>query len=275
MTRKVILEDNDGEELIPYTNLATSSEAGRIRPDNSTLTVNANGVISVNGATGTEIGYLSGVTSAIQAQINNCVHLSGSETITGIKTFSGNGRITKIQNSTVTYNTAPSSDTFTDISFRDKNDYEMGVLEHVRFSNNDTAIRLVVKGADGNWSTNLLVGRKADGTVYTSAPTPSVNDNSSKIATTEHVKNVVSAVQTTLETSIATKSNDNAVVHLSGSETITGTKTYSTSPLVPTPVNSSNDTTAATTAFISNKFQVVSALPASPDSNVFYFIPES
>lgn len=70
MTRKVILEDNDGEELIPYTNLATSSEAGRIRPDNSTLTVNANGVISVNGVTGGEISYLSGVTSGIQTQIN-------------------------------------------------------------------------------------------------------------------------------------------------------------------------------------------------------------
>lgn len=70
MTRKVILEDNDGEELIPYTNLATSSEAGRIRPDNSTVAVDANGVISVNGVTGGEIGYLSGVTSAIQTQLN-------------------------------------------------------------------------------------------------------------------------------------------------------------------------------------------------------------
>lgn len=274
MTKNVILEDADGEELIPYTNLATSSIAGRVRPDNSTVAVDANGVISVNGVTGGEIGYLSGVTSAIQTQINNCVHLSGSETITGVKTFEGSNRITALQNSTVTYNTAPSSDTFTDISFRDKNGYEMGVLEHVRFANNNTAIRLVAKGADGEWSTSLTVGRRADGTVYTSAPTPSVNDNSSKIATTEHVKGVVSAVQTTLETSIATKSNDNAVVHLSGNETITGTKTYSISPLVPTPANSSNDTTAATTAFISNKFQVVSALPASPDSNVFYFIPE-
>lgn len=88
MTRKVILEDNDGEELIPYTNLATSSEAGRIRPDNSTVVVDTNGILSINGVTGAEIGYLSGVTSAIQTQINNCVHLSGSETITGTKTYS-------------------------------------------------------------------------------------------------------------------------------------------------------------------------------------------
>lgn len=88
MTKNVILEDADGEELIPYTNLATSSIAGRVRPDNSTIAVDANGVISVNGVTGGEIGYLSGVTSAIQTQINNCVHLSGSETITGTKTYS-------------------------------------------------------------------------------------------------------------------------------------------------------------------------------------------
>ena len=88
MTKNVILEDADGEELIPYTNLATSSIAGRVRPDNSTIAVDANGVISVNGVTGGEIGYLSGVTGAIQTQINNCVHLSGSETITGTKTYS-------------------------------------------------------------------------------------------------------------------------------------------------------------------------------------------
>ena len=88
MTKNVILEDADGEELIPYTNLATTSIAGRVRPDDSTIGINANGVISVKGATGGEIGYLSGVTSAIQTQINNCVHLSGSETITGTKTYS-------------------------------------------------------------------------------------------------------------------------------------------------------------------------------------------
>lgn len=135
MTKNVILEDADGEELIPYTNLATSSIAGRVRPDNSTIAVDTNGVISVNGVTGGEIGYLSGVTSAIQTQINNCVHLSGSETITG-------------------------------------------------------------------------------------------------------------------------------------------TKTYSVSPLVPTPASSDNSQKAANTGFISNKFQVVSALPASPDNNIFYFIVE-
>ena len=43
----------------------------------------------------------------------------------------------------------------------------------------------------------------------------------------------------------------------------------------PTPVSlSSNDNTIATTAWIHNKFQIVDALPANPDSNTFYCIPE-
>ena len=43
---------------------------------------------------------------------------------------------------------------------------------------------------------------------------------------------------------------------------------------VPTPATADNSTSAATTAFVNNKFKVVSTLPASPDANVFYFIPE-
>jgi len=134
---------------------------------------------------------------------NTVVHKTGDETITGVKTFNGGNRVVAIQNSTVTYNTAPSSNTFTDISFRDKNGYEMGVLEHVRFTNNDTAIRLVAKGADGEWSTSLTVGRRADGTVYTSAQTPSAGDNSTNIATTAFVQSSVSTRTTPSDVSAA------------------------------------------------------------------------
>ena len=42
---------------------------------------------------------------------------------------------------------------------------------------------------------------------------------------------------------------------------------------VSTPVITANDTQAATTAWFNAKMQVVSALPANPDPNVFYFIP--
>lgn len=166
---------------------------------------------------GTSANAQSGVAvaSAVSGKANDAdvVHKTGDETISGVKTFNGNNRIVAIQNSTVTYNTTPSSSALTDISFRDKNGYEMGVLEHVRRSDNDTSIHIAVRGADGNWSSNLLVGRRADGTSYTSAPTPSAGDNSNQIATTAWVNTI-----------------GNNVVHKTGPETISGTKTF-TSPI--------------------------------------------
>jgi hypothetical protein len=41
-----------------------------------------------------------------------------------------------------------------------------------------------------------------------------------------------------VNSALATKANDSAVVHLSGTETISGTKAFSTSPNVPAPTNS-------------------------------------
>lgn len=63
-----------------------------------------------------------------------------------------------------------------------------------------------------------------------------------------------------------------ACVKLSGNQTISNTKTFSTSPVVPTPANSDNSTKAASTAYVNNKFVVVNSLPASPDANTFYYV---
>lgn len=54
-----------------------------------------------------------------------------------------------------------------------------------------------------------------------------------------------------VNTALATKANDNAVVHVSGSETISGTKTFATAPSVPTPQN---------TGDVANKAYVDSAV---------------
>jgi len=40
-----------------------------------------------------------------------------------------------------------------------------------------------------------------------------------------------------VNTELAAKANDNAVVHLAGTETVTGTKSFAVPPNVPTPVN--------------------------------------
>jgi len=63
-------------------------------------------------------------------------------------------------------------------------------------------------------------------------------------------------------------------VSIAGSQTITGDKAFTGDVEVPTQANSDDSTKAASTAFIANKFQVVAALPLSPDADTFYFIPE-
>lgn len=49
---------------------------------------------------------------------------------------------------------------------------------------------------------------------------------------------------------VANKANDSEVVHLAGAETITGAKTFSASPVVPTATAGDNSTKAASTAFV-------------------------
>ncbi len=53
------------------------------------LISNSSGKVAVSAVTSTELGYLDGVTSAIQTQLNARVTLSGIQTITGAKNFTG------------------------------------------------------------------------------------------------------------------------------------------------------------------------------------------
>jgi hypothetical protein len=55
---------------------------------------NASGKIDVSTVTSTELGYVSGVTSAIQTQINGTVKTTGNQTIAGAKSFSGSISLT-------------------------------------------------------------------------------------------------------------------------------------------------------------------------------------
>jgi hypothetical protein len=57
------------------------------------------------------------------------------------------------------------------------------------------------------------------------------------------------AVKTYVDNGLALKANDNAVVHLAGPETMTGAKTFSVSPTVPTPTAS---TDAANKGYVDN-----------------------
>lgn len=69
----------------PTPNLGTASRA---------VVTDANGDIAVSSVTATELGHLSGVTSAVQTQLDakatdsGVVHNTGTETVAGAKTFS-------------------------------------------------------------------------------------------------------------------------------------------------------------------------------------------
>jgi hypothetical protein len=67
-------------------------------------------------------------------------------------------------------------------------------------------------------------------------PTPG-SDNNSWGAILNDFLSIEHNSDGTLKTSgsLATKADDNAVVHLTGAQTVTGTKTFSSSPIVPTP----------------------------------------
>ena len=63
--------------------------------------------------------------------------------------------------------------------------------------------------------------------------------------------------QADLQNALNAKSNDSAVAKLSGNQTIAGTKTFSSSPILPTPATSDNSTKGATTAFIVNVLKAI------------------
>jgi hypothetical protein len=62
------------------------------------------------------------------------------------------------------------------------------------------------------------------------------------------------ATQQFVTTAVASKANDSAVVHLAGSETITGTKQFSVAPNLPTPVEPGD---AANKQYVDNSVQNV------------------
>lgn len=70
---------------------AASTITGSNLTASRALISNTSGKVAVSSVTSTELGYLSGVTSAIQTQLNGTVKTTGNQTISGTKTFSSGG----------------------------------------------------------------------------------------------------------------------------------------------------------------------------------------
>ena len=156
------------------------------------------------------VGWVNNSTSGV----NNIVHKNGTETISGVKTFTD---IVNIKD--ITYDLFDSTASSRYLYFRDKSSHSTGWVE-TRINHDgvegESRLRLFAQTYTDNTftttkSANIDVVVKPDGTTYATAPTPAAGDNSTKIATTNWISD-------------ATKST--SIVHRNGNETIDGEKTF-------------------------------------------------
>lgn len=158
--------------------------------------------------------------------------------------------------------------TLDDLNIQEKGDYQLAG-NYVTTDTNQaiTSHKTFVGGID----------TKANNVDVTTAPTADVYHDALEIRDVNNVRyGIISTTQTP---------NNQVQTKLMAQRTIDGVVKYSviraavdadgtTSTYAITPSISSNNTNIATTAYINTKFQTVSVLPANPNVNVYYFIPE-
>lgn len=129
----------------------------------------------------------------------NVVHKTNvSETIQGTKTFTATtwvnnsgGYYHKATNITSATATPSSTQSAYPVNIYDNSGNNFAQLKVNVNANNEFG--LMIKAKDNNWKTGLFCYGTSNG-VYTYAPTPSAGDNSTKIATTNFVKNYAMGV---------------------------------------------------------------------------------
>lgn len=176
---------------------------------------------------------------ALKANDSEVMHLANVETATGIKTFSAGLK---------------SGETIA----ADSNDTTVPTTAWVKSTITTAENGLVhTTGNESIAGTKTFTGA-IDGTAATvTVATQTAGDNSTNAASTAYadaaaatVNSALEAYEATNDAAVALKANDNAVVHLSGAETIADVKTFSASPLVPTADLNDSSTKAASTAFV-------------------------
>lgn len=129
-------------------------------------------------------------------EVDNTVHKTGNETITGRKTFNGSGigiiksgSAIDIQNTAVDLSVTDGSVYgTTEIQLRDKNDKIQGIFEHQNRTDGKSVALIAARNhADTGWVT-VEVGFDANDKAFAQAPTPPSSSNSGDIATTGWVR---------------------------------------------------------------------------------------
>lgn len=144
------------------------------------------------------------------------------------------------------------------------NGYELDELHNVNITSEANEDFLQYESSTQLWKnvqlTFALIISKLGFTPY-NATNPSGYQTASQVQTiadAKIVQTIINGVTTTAPSqdavfdALALKANDNAVVHVTGAETIAGVKTFSSSPIAPTSATGTNTTELATTQFVTN-----------------------
>jgi len=185
VNRNVKLKNRNGDYLYPYTDnipIASSSTAGKVKLDTQPISGSNNAITS--GA----------VFTALDATISDSAmaHKAGNEVFTGIKTLqASNDDAWLIKKVNGDYKEAnPEQQVQGSYRVVDKNNKIMGDVRFTRTTSGLQTSSLVARNAVTGTEVNCVISCNVDknGVAYTSAPTPTASDNSTKIATTAFVK---------------------------------------------------------------------------------------
>lgn len=165
---------------------------------------------------------------------NSFLRVEGSNSMTGDLTIKKSSPQVSLNATNMERGVVPlSSDLVTYFRFRDKNNSALGNIGYHQYTDGKTATIIGANSPSGSGSVYISVGYDSLGNPYTHAPTPVSSDNSTNIATTEWVRTAAGSGL--------------GVVHLAGTETITGNKTFSGVTTFTGTANFSNGTATAAT----------------------------
>ena len=188
---------------------------------------------------------------------SNAVHKTGNETITGAKTFTS-PMATAIGGTYINY--ASEQQNYMNTAAYDSSGKLTGEFDCYTDTSGTTHTRLIAFNPN-NYTNYSLISASVDvnGDISTHAPTPTSNSNDYNIATTYWVNN---------RPFHRINSDSN---HF---EFILNGQDPNYNPSYPGYYLAFEDVSSWQKIMSSFNFQVVSTLPASPNGNVYYFIPE-
>ena len=186
----------------------------------------------------TTVATLESTVSALNNSVAGKVSKAG-DTMTG--TLSINNGNSIIRKTTLESNNSATTVTEVGrIQIRSASNETANLISVSSPANNSTYLRATRKVGKSNVDADIIVNVGASGDKYATAPTPpNKADNSTKIATTAWVNTATS------------------VVHTTGNETISGIKTFNTSPVVPSTSSDATGTEIATANWVIAKINEV------------------